>query len=90
MNDNINNKYQYNDSIDYDQKFENKFSSSSGPAMDYLPPVTVSLRGGNKSRATIISGIKCLWDSGSTNITMKSKFNKPYENTIISSKVECS
>ena len=59
VTNNINIKYQCNDAIGYDLKFDNKFSLSSG-TKDPLPVVTVSLRGGKKHRATIIYDLTCL------------------------------
>ena len=51
-----------NADIEYDPKFDNKFSLSSR-TKDSLPVVTVSLRGGKKQMATMITGLTCLWDS---------------------------
>ena len=48
--DNIKNKNQFNDAIDYEPKFDNKFSLPSGLHMNPLPIVTFSLRGGKKTR----------------------------------------
>ena len=71
VNNNIKNKNQYDDAIEYDPKFDNKFSLFSGPNMDPLKLVTFSLRGGNKHRETIISGPTCLWYSRATAIIIK-------------------
>ena len=69
VTNNINNKDQCNEAIGYEPNFDNKFSLSSG-TKDPLAVVTVSLRGGKKHRATIIDVLKCLWDSGATEITI--------------------
>ena len=55
--------------------------------MDTLPVVTVSLRRGKKNRATIISRLTYLWDSGVTNITIRRKHNVPYEHSMHSNNV---
>ena len=64
MNNNLKNKYQCNDAIEYDPKFDDKFSLSSVTPMDTFTLVTVRLIGGKKNRAKIISGLICLWGSG--------------------------
>ena len=56
--------------------------------MDPLKVLTVSLRVGKKNRATIISGLKCQWDSGSTDIMINRQHTKPYKCRMISNKVE--
>ena len=67
MIDNIKkNKIQRDDSIEREEKFDNKFSLSSRTKYPLLV-VTVSLRGGKKEKATMISGLTCLWYSGDTN-----------------------
>ena len=78
MTINIKNKYQCNNAIEYEPKFDSKFILSSG-TKDPLSLVTVSLQGGNKQRAYIISGPTCLWDIGATSITIKILHAKPYE-----------
>ena len=70
VTNNIKNKDQCNDSIEYEPKFDNKFSLSSG-TKDPLPVVTFSLRGGKKHRANIIAGLTSLWDSRVTDIMIK-------------------
>ena len=49
-----------NDSIDYELKFDDKFSLPSDTPMYPLAVVTTSLREGKKNRANIISGLTCL------------------------------
>ena len=66
----INNKYQCNDDIEYEPKFYNTLSLSSGTKYP-LPVVTVILRGGKKHRATTIYGLPCRWDREATNIMNK-------------------
>ena len=71
MTDNINkDKNQQNDVIEYEPNLDSTFSLCSGNK-ETIPVVTVSLRGGKKKRATIISGQTCLWDSGATNRMIK-------------------
>ena len=59
VTNNINNKDQCNDVIEYDPKCDNTFSLSSG-TKDPLPVVTVSLQGGKKNIAATIYGLTCL------------------------------
>ena len=61
----INNKNQCDNAIEYDLKFDNTFSLSSGNKEPLLL-LTVSLQGGKKHRETIIYSLICLWDIGST------------------------
>ena len=90
MNDNINiNKNQHNDAIEYDPKFDNKFSLSR-KNKDPISVVTVSLIGGKKQSVAIITGLTCLWYSRATNIMIKRQHTKPYERNICSNKVEYS
>ena len=65
LNNGINNKDQCNDAIEYEPKFDNKFSLSSG-TKDPLKVVTVSLLGGKKHWIAIIFCLPCLWCSGPT------------------------
>ena len=58
--------------------------------MDTLTVVTVRIRGGKKNRATIISVITFLWDSGYNDIIINSKHNGPYELRMCSNKFEYS
>ena len=81
------NKYQRNEAIENEPKFDNIFSSSSG-TKDHLTVVTVSLRGGKKHRATTVAGLTCLWDSGATNSMIKKRQTKYYERKMWSNKVE--
>ena len=79
MTDNVQkNKNQHNDSIEHELNFDNKFRLS-GRNKDLLPVVTVILRGGKKQRATIISSLTCLWDSGYNNIMIHIKHTKHYD-----------
>ena len=76
VTNNIKNKYQCNDAIEYETKFYNRFSLSNG----YKYPrtlVTVSLQGGKKHRATIIYGLTCLLGSGATNSMFKRQQANP-------------
>ena len=81
-------KDQCNDEIDYDPKFDNEFCLYSVPPMYTLTLVTVSLRGGKKNRAKVISRLTCLWDIRYTKITINSKHTGPYEPRMRSNKVE--
>ena len=76
VKNNINNKGQFNYAIEYEPKFDIKFSWSSG-TKDPLTVVTVSLWGGKKHRATIITSLPCLWDSGATGSMIKTQHTKP-------------
>ena len=62
VTNNLKKKDQHYVSIEYEPHFDSKFSLSSG-TKDPPLVVTVRLLGGNKQRATIISGLTCLWDS---------------------------
>ena len=74
---NINNKDQCNDAIEYEPKFDNKFSLSSG-TKDLLLVVTVSIQGGKKHRTTIIFSLTGLWYIRANNSMFKIRHNKPY------------
>ena len=74
----INNKDQCNNAIEYEPKFDSKFSLSSRNK-DPLPVVNVSLRVGNKYKATIMHGLACLCDIAATNRIIKRLHIKPYE-----------
>ena len=63
VNNNIKNKYQCNDTIEYDPKFDIMFSLSIG-TKEPLPVLNVILQGGKKHRETISVGLACLWDIG--------------------------
>ena len=71
LSNKIKNKNQCDDTKEYDMIFDNKFTLFSGPNMEPLTVVNVSLRGGNKHRATIIDVLTYIRDSGSTEITIK-------------------
>ena len=53
-----------------------------------MPAVTVILRGGKKRRATTVSGVSFLWDSGATDIMIKIRRTQYYECKMRSNKVE--
>ena len=48
VTNNINIKYQFNDAIDYEPRFYNKFSLYRYSIRGPLPVLIVTLRGGNK------------------------------------------
>ena len=87
MTSNTNNKNQCDDTIEYDPKFDDKFSLSSGTNKYHLPVVTFRLIGGKKHRATIISGLTVLWDSVVTNIITNRQNIKPYKSRMCYNKV---
>ena len=89
MKNNINNKDQRNDAIEHEPNFDKKFNLSNG-TKDPPPLVTVSLRGGKKQRETIIYNSTLLWDSLSTNSTIKRKNTHPYKHKMCSNNVEYS
>ena len=62
--------------------------NSSRDTRDLLPVVTVTLLGGKKHRATNVASLKCLYDSGSTNIMINIKHTKYYEHKMRSNKGE--
>ena len=64
------NKNQHNYAIEYEAKFDNKFSLSS-KTKDPLLEVTISFRGGKYQKTTIISSQTCLWDTGATKRMIK-------------------
>ena len=81
------NKNQHNDPIEYEPKFDNIFILFTG-TKDPLTVVTVSLRGGNTQRETILAGLTCLWDSRANTIMIQRQPTKPYGNNIRYNKVE--
>ena len=83
------NKNQHNEAIENEPKFDNIFGLSNGNKYP-LPVVTVSLISGKKQRAMVVAGIKCLWDSGATNSTIKRKYTEYYECRMRFNKVEYS
>ena len=87
MENNIKNKYQHNDAIEYDPKFDNKFSLSR-KNKDPISVVTVSLIGGKKQSVAIITGLTCLWYSRATNSITKRENIEDYKCKIYSKKVE--
>ena len=90
MTDNIKkNKNQHNDAIEYEPRFGNKFSLSSGNK-DPLSVVTVEFIGVKKQRATTSAGLTCLWDSGAAENMIKIRHTKPYKLNIRSTKVKYS
>ena len=90
MTDNIKNKDKFNDAIDYEPKFDNKFILSIRLPMETLQVVTVSLREGNKNRATMNDIITLLWDNRDNGSIIKRKHTNPYEHILISNKVDYS
>ena len=90
MTDNIKkNKNQHNDAIEYEPNFDNDFILSSR-TKEYLPVVTVRLRGGKKQRETIILVLIYLWDSRATDNVINRWYTKPYERKMSSNNVEYS
>ena len=79
-----------NEDIDNEPGFDNSSFSLSSGTSDPLPLVTVSLRGGNKHRATVVAGLTCLWDSGSTDRMIKRRHTKHYERKMWSNRVDYS
>ena len=73
------NKDQSNEAIDNELTFDTSNFNLSTGANNPLPVVTVSLQGGKKHRATTVSGITCLWDSGATGSMINIKHTKHYE-----------
>ena len=86
-NDNLDNKYKFNDVIVYEPKFNSEFSLPSNPSMDPLPLLSVRLGGGKKNKATINLGLTFLWYSGATNSTVKSKHTGPSEHIFLPNRV---
>ena len=72
VSDNLNNsKYQINEAINSETKFDtSSFNLSSGNSKP-LPVVTVSLLGGKKHIATTVAGLICLWDIRATDGILK-------------------
>ena len=62
---------QSNEAIDNEPTFGNSSFNLSSGASDPLPVVTVSLRGGKKHGATVVSGLTCLWYSEATDSMIK-------------------
>ena len=62
---------QYNDAINNDATLDNSSFSLSSGTRDPLSVVNVSLRGGKKHKATVVTDLTCLWDSGATNSMIK-------------------
>ena len=91
VTDNLNNyKYQSNEAIKSYPKFDNSsFNLSRGTSYP-LPVITVSLRGGNKHRATTVAGLTCMWDKRATNNIIKIRHPKHYVHKMRYNKVEYS
>ena len=70
MTSNVKSKNQCDDAIEYEPRFDNKFSLSSGTKAP-LSVVTIILIGGKKHRATIISGRTCMLDIRDKKSTIK-------------------
>ena len=81
-------KDQHNDAIYNEPTFDTDNFNLSSWNKDPLPVVTISLRGGNKYRATTVAILTCLRDSGATNTMIKIIHTKYYEHNIRSNKVE--
>ena len=90
VTNNIKNKYQCNNAIDYETKFGNKLSLSSGSNRDNMKIVTVSLRGVNKNRANIIASLTCLYDSRLTDRIIRMKQTMLYDHNISSNNLHYS
>ena len=88
VTDNIKNKDKFNDAIDYEPKFDNKFILSIRLPMETLQVVTVSLREGNKNRATMIDIITLLWDNRDNGSIIKRKYTKPYGHILLSNQFD--
>ena len=75
-------------------KNELEFDSSNSIANIHIKDnkhiVTVSLRGGNKSRHTLKLSLTCLWNSEFTGIMIKCKHINYYKSKIRGNKVNCS
>ena len=82
------NKYQSNEAIQNDPTFDNNSFNLYSGTRDPLPLVNISLWGGKKHRETTVSGLTCLWDSGSINIMIQIKHTKHYERKMRSNKLE--
>ena len=83
-------KDQSNESINSQTTFDTINSNLSSGTSDPLSLVTVFIQRGKKHRATNISGLTCLWDSGDTNSMIKILHTKIYECNMRSNKVEYS
>ena len=77
MTNDIKNEYECNDDIDYEPKFERRFSLYSDSNRDPLTVLTFALKTGNKNGANIISGLTFLWDSGATDSMIKRIHTRP-------------
>ena len=84
----LNNKNQCNVAIAYGPKFDHTFILSSSPPMDPFIVVAVSLRGNNKNRSTINTGLICLWVIRATNSMSKIKYPGDFYHSMCSNKVE--
>ena len=90
MDSNLKELNQLNDFMEHEQKFDSISELYICKTMYPLPLATVSLWWGNSYRSTIVSGMTYIWDSGATNIMIKSKHNNIYERRIRSNKVKYS
>ena len=89
MKNNLNNyNNQNNESIDNEPTVDNCSFSLSRGTSDPLLVITVSLRVGKKHRATIVSGLTCLWCSRATDIMIEIQRTKHYERKMWSNRVE--
>ena len=80
---------QHNDAIEYDPKFDSKFSLYIR-TKDPLKAVTVSLRGSKKQRSKIIFCLTWLWYNRANNSIIKRRHTKPYKRNMRSSKLKYS
>ena len=89
MTDNFKNyKDQINEAINNELTFVTcNFNLSSGTSKP-LPVVNVSLRRGNKYRATTVAGLICLWGIRANDIMIKIRHTKHYERKMRYNKVE--
>ena len=80
---------QGNDVVAYEMIFYSTFNLYSCTPEYPLPVLTVNIREGKKSRATVVSGLTFMWDISATNSIRKRKNIKPYKLNMHSNKVEC-
>ena len=79
-----------NDIMKHEPKFDITPNLYSYPTKEFLPLVNVILRGGNKSGATIVAKLICMWDRDATDSIIERKYTNPYKHIMNYDKIKYS